>query len=331
MNILNDLIYFTYIGTDEELVIKEMYKADPELFKSHLSQILDIEFRDKIAELIGAPITDDPEETQKEIYAIITDIIYHFHVHLSPEGRKYWHERGADDWQIVTYRLGDNMDFIRKGYNPYFFNLFTKYRPDLVKQVVEAIQNQNKTAEHFYGSGHAVCVPSFDMNGVCRGLVFRNIHYKKNEHSLKNMFKFYNPFSWSYLFNYKTLERYDELIMVEGVFDALALHRAGYDNVISPSMVKLSPYHTRILKDKKLHILFDRDRGGLEGLKFIKDKFENETNLLTLALCPTERDFDEMTQEEIDDFMLHVSRFDVRNLTSKPISEHSIKKEGLYE
>jgi DNA primase len=186
--------------------------------------------------------------------------------------------------------------------------------------------DQIKTAERLYGSGHAVSCPSFDSKGKCRGIVFRILHYKKNEKSLKNMYKFYNPFSWSYLFNFKTVEENDELIMVEGVTDAMALLRAGYKNVISPSMVRLSPYHTRILKDKKLHVLFDHDRGGLEGLKFIKDHFENQDNLVTLALCPTTRDFDEMTLEEIHHYMDHVSEYDVRNLTSKPVEKHAIKR-----
>jgi len=111
------------------------------------------------------------------------------------------------------------------------------------------------------------------------------------------------------------------------VFDVLALQRFGYNNVISPSMVRLSPYHTNLLKDKKLHILFDRDRGGLEGLRFIKDHYENQDNLITLALCPTtDKDFDEMTEGEVSNFMRDVSNYDIRNWTSSPIEKHSIKK-----
>ena len=331
MNILNDLIYFIYIGTDEDLVIKEMYKADPKLFQSHLNQIFDIEFRDLLAGLVGIEPTKNPESTQQEINAMFTEIAYHLHWMISSEGRNLWHQRGVTDEQIIEFQLGDNWawneeleSFTSK--RTFFPQLAETYNPTLVKQVTDALSDQVKTAEHFYGNGHALCIPSFDSQHVCRGLVFRNTHYKKNEHSLKNMFKFYNPFSWSYLFNYETFEKYDELIMVEGVFDALALKRAGYNNVISPSMVKLSPYHTRVLKDKKLHILFDGDRGGLEGLKFIKDKFGDETNLLTLALCPSEKDFDEMTQEEIMRYMDNVSHYDVRNMTSNPVGVHSIRK-----
>lgn len=331
MNILNDLIYFSYIGSDEEVVIKEMYKADPDLFRSHLNQIFDIEFRDILAALVGEPLTNDPQGTQKEINAIFTDIAHHLHSLLSPQGRDFWHKRGATDEQISKFNLGDNWIWNhysasfaseRASYFPY---LAKTYRADLVVDVMGSLFDQIHTAEYFYVNGHALCVPSFDSQGVCRGIVFRNIHYKPNDRSLKNMFKFYNPFSWTYLFNYETFEKYDELIMVEGVFDALALMRAGYSNVISPSMVRLSPYHIRVLKDKKLHILFDGDRGGLEGLKFIKDKFGDETNLLTLACLPTEKDFDEMTQIEIDDFMGSVSSFDVRWMF-KSVPGHSIRK-----
>ena len=334
MNILNDLIYFTYIGADEELVIKEMYKADPELFISHLDQIFDIEFRNALAELIGAPKIEESEKAQQEINNIFTDIAHHFHAFISPEGREFWHSRGVTDDQIFEFCLGDNyIELPREGKKwpsiietDYYKGLAKQHSPNYVALIRRAIHDQILTAQKLYGNGHAVCCPSFDNDGVCRGIVFLILHYKNNEHSLKNMFKFYNPFSWSYLFNYKTFENYDELIMVEGVFDALALQRAGYHNVISPSMVRLSPYHIRVLKDKKLHVLFDGDRGGLEGLKFIKDNFGDETNLLTLALCPTERDFDEMTQAEIEHFMDMVSQYDVRQLTSNPPPEHSIRK-----
>jgi 5S rRNA maturation endonuclease (ribonuclease M5) len=341
MNMLNDLIYFTYIGVEEKTLLEKMYKVNPKIFLEHLNQLFDIEFRNKILELVGEPLVANPEGAQAEIDAIFTDIAHHLHFMMSETGRDFWHSRGITDAQIVEYQLGDNYiwlpslqapgEFVLPGFSfagdPAFFpELGKRYNPTYVKQAFKSMYDQIKTAERLYGSGHAVSCPSFDSKGKCRGIVFRILHYKKNEKSLKNMYKFYNPFSWSYLFNFKTVEENDELIMVEGVTDAMALLRAGYKNVISPSMVRLSPYHTRILKDKKLHVLFDHDRGGLEGLKFIKDHFENQDNLVTLALCPTTRDFDEMTLEEIHHYMDHVSEYDVRNLTSKPVEKHAIKR-----
>ncbi len=52
MNLLNDLLYFTYIGGKEEKVIRMMYNIDPELFLTHLNQLFDIEFRNKIADVV---------------------------------------------------------------------------------------------------------------------------------------------------------------------------------------------------------------------------------------------------------------------------------------
>ena len=334
MNVLNDLIYFTYIGGDEEQVIREMYKADPQVFTSHLNQLFDIEFRNKIAELVGLPLIADPDGTQEEIYEIFTEIAHHLHFLMSKAGHEFWHTRGVTEEQIVKFQLGDNWMWLPREdgtfpfeYDSSFFSTLAKtYRVDLVKNIFRAMYDMINTAIRLYGNGHAVCTPSFDSNHKCRGLVFRVINFAPNTAQFKNMYKFYNPFSWSYIFNYKTFEENDELIMVEGVFDALALDRLGYKNVISPSMVRLSPYHTKVLKDKKLHVLFDRDRGGLEGLKFIKDHFENQDNLVTLALCPTARDLDEMSTEEVQDFMDHISDYDVRNMTSKPVRKHKVGK-----
>lgn len=334
MNILNDLIYFTYIDTENENVLKQMYIENPDMFASHLNQIFDIEYRNKLAELVGEPIIADPDGTQKELQAIFTEIAHHLHFMMSSSGREFWHSRGVTDTQIVEYQLGDNWiwlpdednHFPTIGDKHYFTKLAQKYRPYLVKNVLKAMWDQINTAQTLYGSGHAVCCPSFNKDHVCTGIVFRNISYKSVDGEYKHMYKFFNPFSWSYIFNYETYQAYDELILVEGVFDALALKRAGYANVISPSMVRLSPYQVSLLKNKKLHVIFDHDRGGLEGLKFIKDKMGSDSNLITLALLPTERDFDEMTQKEIDEIMEHISEYDVRNLTSKPVKKHRIEK-----
>ncbi len=330
MNILNDLIYFTYIGTEEEALIEQMYKINPVLFKDHLNQLFDIEFRNKILQIVGEPLIEDPDAAQAEIDGIFTEIAQYLHEHISEEGKQFWYGRGITDAQINEYKLGDNSIWLALRFSQetveFVMQLQKKYNEIYVKQALYSMHDQIKTAIHLYGKGIAVSCPSIDSLGICRGIVFRILHYKKSEKSIKNIYKFYNPFSWSYIFNFRTIEHYDELIMVEGVTDAMALIRAGYPNVISPSMVRLSPYHTRVLKNKKLHVLFDRDRGGLEGLRFIKDHADSSTNLVTLALCPTERDFDEMSMQEIEEYMSNVSEYDVRNLTSSPPEKHGVNK-----
>ena len=330
MNILNDLIYFTYIGVDERELIRIMYRTDKRVFMSHLVQLFDIEFRNRILTEVGEPLIQNVSEEQKEIDLIFTEIAEYLHKNISEEGKAYWLSRGVTEEQIKEFKLGDNGVWMAKPEEmlPYFhLHLAKHYKVEYVQQAYHSMCDQLRTAERLYGSGLATCCPTYDTNGLCKGIVFRILNYKKNNNKMyKNMYKFYNPFSLSYLFPFSNVEKYDELIMVEGVFDALALMRAGYPNVISPSMVRLSPYHIETLRNKKLHILFDCDRGGLEGLKFIKDKFENETNLATLELCPTPKDFDEMTTTEIDTYMENVWHYDVRNLTSKPINKHSISK-----
>lgn len=331
MNILNDLIYFTYIGTEEKELIQFMYETNKKIFVDHLNQLFDIEFRNILLEAINQPLIQNPEEEQEKINIISTDVANYLHSTLSAKGREYWNNRRVSDSQIEEYRLGDTSSLISltDDTRSFFKKLYNKYKSIYVKQLFNSLFTQVLTANTLYKDGLAVCCPSFDSRNICRGMTFRILGYKKSPKSLKNIYKFYNPYSWSYMFNYSTVEKYDELILVEGVFDALALIRAGYPNTISPSMVRLSPFHTRLLRDKKLHILFDRDRGGLEGLKFINSKMENKEKLITLALCPSDKDFDEMSTEEIDEYMKKVSDYDVRNLTSTPVPFHSIEKKLL--
>ena len=313
MNILTDLIYFSFIAEEERRLLRSLYEAEPAIFLHHLNMSLDIEFQNKVLDSLDLPGYKRPLSDQNTLYQILTEVATYLHTNLTDDGRHYWLSRGVTFEQLAQFKLGDNGCWLKYGAQSFFKALLGKYSTSLVDQVYVSLQEQINTASRLFGDGHAVCCPTFDAIGLCRGLVYRNLHYVPNPTSLKNMFKFYNPCSWSYLFNFETVEKYDEFYLVEGVFDALALQRAGYPNVISPSMVKLSEYHCSVLRGKKLHVIFDGDNGGLYGLRFIKDHLD-EANLLTLALCPTTKDIDELSEVELSIFMKNLPNYDVRKV-----------------
>ncbi len=314
MNFLNDIIYFSYITSSHEEVIKQFYKFNHEVFFEHLNQLFDVEFKNTILSIVKEPLIEHVEETQYQYNAIFKLLSLSMHERLSNRGREYWNNRGVTDAQIEEFYLGDNEYWVThsKEFTSFCSYLQHIYPAEIVEHVRLSYANQVLTSIRLYGDAHSVVTPSFSEEGECKGLVWRITEYKK-ENVGKNVYKFYNPYSYSYLFNFKDYQKYDELYVVEGVFDALALHRFGIHNVISPSMVRISPWHVRLLKKKKLHILFDLDNGGYSGLRFFQEKLPASC-LATLALCPTNKDFDEMNDKELDYYFNHLKEYDIRNI-----------------
>lgn len=316
MNFFNDILYFSFIDEKARHFIRQAYETEPSRFLYALHQSFDLEFQDKVLEalnLLTTPYTKADQLTANRVYFKLADYL---HVNRSTEGVSYWKSRGVTDAQIINYRLGDTkvltaeslpkiFEYLKKG-ESLEFKLFSFFAE-------RGTLDQLKTAETLYGNSLAVSCPSYDQVGNLHSIVFRTVHFKPKGPQTKNIFKFYNPYSYSFLFDYSILDKYEELYIVEGIFDALALYRYGLPNVISPSMVRMSPWHVSKLKDKKLHVIFDKDLGGLMGLKHIKETLP-EKNLETLALLPTKKDFDELSPNEISKTLANLKKFDVRNI-----------------
>lgn len=184
----------------------------------------------------------------------------------------YAHSRNITDSQINEFKIGsthilDNItevdiflkDLIHKGYDKKLCIRILTYHATL-----------HQINFHHYGSSEMTTFPSFDNDGNCKGIVYRTEKYVPHSQQMRNLSKFYCSHIPSYIFNFKTLQNNDKLIFVEGVFDALALNRIGYNNVISVSYNRISKYHCELLKDKEVTFIFDPDKGGKNGLEFIK-------------------------------------------------------------
>lgn len=323
MNFFNDILYFSYINESARDLILKAYKVNPESFYTHLNQVFDLEFRNKILDVIESTEPRFLLDQQPVANSVYQKFAIYLHEHKSPEGTTFWHTRGVTDEQIKKYKLGDTGELTPLEVIRVFKDLSCGESPEFKQfsyNAALATAEQLETATQLYGRPLSVSCPSFDSQENLRGIVFRTVAYTPKHISSKNIFKFYNPYSYSFLFDYSVYEKYEELYVVEGVFDVLALHRAGIENVISPSMVRISEWHVEQLKTKKLKVIFDKDFGGLAGLRSIKNSMPADS-IEILALLPTSRDFDEMTQCEIDCVLNNLPHLDVRNsLKSEPLS-----------
>lgn len=104
------------------------------------------------------------------------------------------------------------------------------------------------------------------------------------------------------LFNYynckEIINKTKEVYIVEGQFDAIALHKINFKNVVATMGTTLSIKHLNLLKNLKLNLFFDNDEAGkkatLKNLKSIL-YFKNNLNLnVSFIINNLNKDADEI-------------------------------------
>jgi DNA primase len=310
MILLSDILYFASIDATLHPIIQQVYEKDPVAFKAGSFLLFNTEQRNNLNAIVGLPLEAENNALQQSIDEVMDRVCMIMHERRSDESREFLHTKGITDEQIELYHIGDSLE-LEKNYNSVFYSLrdCDSVAIDLVQS---CLRQYRESIVERYQNPIFLSYPSYRA-GVFSGVVFRTLGFEKRTTQLRNMFKFYSPYNYNYLFNEDALEMFDEINVVEGVSDALALIRYGYQNTVSPSMVRLSPAHIRKLEGKKLNILFDRDMGGYAGAKYIIDRIPAD-QLKTVALTPNERDFDEEKESVIHSYMSNLSNFDIRTL-----------------
>ncbi len=321
---LADILHFISIDHNLQHLLPVYFRKKPATFKIALNYIFDIQRREELKAMVGFPVRTDPNYIpvqQEEVDFAMSWVAAHMHANLSSEGKEYLISRGITEDQINEYGIGDNLHSV-----PYLEDvekllIGLHVDPELVSRIKSALGMYNREVVERYGSGHAISFPSFDSSGEFTGVVYRSVHFQKRN-MYRNMYKFYSPYNYSFLFNERALEEHDHVYMVEGVADALALIRLGYVNVISPSMVRITDAHVEKIAHSKcdVSVLFDRDSGGFAGLMHVLSKLPKD-KIRHAALTPNGVDFDEEDPKEIHHYMAHLDDYDVRHLIDKPKSE----------
>lgn len=93
----------------------------------------------------------------------------------------------------------------------------------------------------------------------------------------------------------KHIREQDAAILVEGYFDVVALHRAGFQNAVATCGTAMTADHLKILNRfaSRIIVLFDRDRAGIEATEKAMLLGLEHGVLLHSAKLPSEKDPDE--------------------------------------
>jgi len=293
--IINDLFYSLNVDplNTNNKILHELYSNDPKMFNDYINNFWSLEYNKDISNKLNVEYKL-PNYTQHLINNIFKEFSLLFHNNVD---NTFFINRSITEQQINDYKLGSTHILENKNIVVEFRNkLYTKYQNEiLINKIFKYHNDILQQNLKLFSDPHCSTIPSYDINGNCKGIVYRSNSFKKYN-SLRNISKFFISHAPTYLFNYETIDKYNDLILVEGVFDVMALNRLGIKNVISASYTRISKYHYDILKNKNLFIIYDGDLGGLYGSKFIYEtyKFNNiSVNLIA-------EDIDEQVNNDPD-------------------------------
>src|SRR5688572_10973373 len=254
-----------------------------------------IDFKDamqKLALRAGVEIKEYTRESpeQKEAYEnlrkLLEDSIIYYRTHLynNKEILSYLKEkRGLSDSTIETFGLG----YAPAGYDNFLKHFSSKgySEQDLVNSGMLSEREDGKIFDRFR---NRIMIPIRDENGKMSGFGARIV-------DPNDIPKFLNSpetplFSKGRLLYgldraRKPIRVADQAVIVEGYLDVIALHQAGYENVVSPMGTALTEDQLRLLKKstRRIVLALDPDVAGqkavLRGLDAARSAMDKEGEL----------------------------------------------------
>ncbi len=263
-----------------------------------------IEFREalqKLAARAGVQLTSFQRETpeQKESYQRLRELLeeaalfYRSHLLANAEVLAYLREkRRLSDATIETFGLGYAPNawdaalrhFRQRGYS----------EQDLIEAGVLTVREGGGQVDKYTGAGvydrfrHRIMIPIRDEQGRMAGFGARVV-------DANDVPKFLNspetPVFTKGRLLYgldrarKAIRTADQAVIVEGYLDVIALHQAGYENVVSPMGTALTEDQLRLLKrlTRRIVLALDPDAAGqkavLRGLEVARQAMDREEEL----------------------------------------------------
>jgi DNA primase len=260
-----------------------------------------LDFREALARLaaragVELPVYTAEKPEQKEAYdhlrKLLEDalIFYHSHLYKNMDVLGYLREkRKLTEGTIEAFGLGyappgfDSVlrHFTQRGYTPQDLmdaGLVTERDPD-----ARLSNSESRIYDRFR---HRIMIPIRDENGRMAGFGARIV-------DPNDIPKFLNSpetaiFTKGHLLYgldraRKPIRTADQAVIVEGYLDVIALHQAGYENVVSPMGTALTEDQLRLLKrfTRRIVLALDPDTAGqkavLRGLEAARQAMSRQT------------------------------------------------------
>lgn len=285
-----------------------------------IMEIENVDFNEALkilAEKAGVTIEDYAPDSRKEEKDVLREAnrlaAEYYAEQLTREedkkGYQYLRERGLTNETIVNFNLGyasDQWDGL--------LNFLTKQKKlkeiDLVKAGLIVKKDQNKTYDRFRGR---IMFPLTDGRGKVVGFTGRAL-------TEDNQPKYLNTADTP-IFNKSNnlfgleqakpeIRTQKEVLLMEGQFDVLSAHQAGFKNAVAASGTAYTRQHIKILARlvETFTLVFDSDEAGKTAvLRTLEAILPTEKNVMILSL-PQGDDPDSLIKRSKEDFEKHLKQ-----------------------
>ncbi|MFS8797955.1 DNA primase [Synechococcus sp. R60.3] len=241
-----------------------------------------------------------------EILAMAADFYQHaLRSQLGSAARQYLHSRHLSEETLQKFQIG----FAPPGWQSLY-----EYLVNHKRQPVKLLEEAGLLVPRQQGSGHydrfrnRIMLPIFDVQGRVIGFAGRALGESGQPKYLNSPeTELFNKSQVVYGLNFArdAIAKADQVLVVEGYFDVIALHQAGVAYAVAAMGTALTPHQVKILlrytQSKRLILNFDADRAGLnaanraiEAVEEQARRGEIELRILTL---PEGKDADEFLRE----------------------------------
>ncbi|MBW8010786.1 MAG: DNA primase [Chloroflexi bacterium] len=194
----------------------------------------------------------------------------------------YLHTRGLNDETIEAFGIGyapDNYEALIKHFSSKGFTLEDLSAVGLV--------SERDSGGHFDKFRHRVMIPIRDQRGRMAGFGARALKSDERAKYLNSpQTVLFNKSSLLYGLDRarKSIRAEDQVVIVEGYMDVIALHQAGFTNVVSPMGTALTEQQLRVLKrlTRRIVLALDADAAGtratLRGLQIARETMDRQSD-----------------------------------------------------
>ncbi len=232
------------------------------------------------------------EQARKDEYARLHKLLedaatYYRHQLLNTEAgkstREYLHQRGLNINNKTIEGFG-------LGYAPDSWDSLLNHFLDKGISVEELLEvgliGEREKGGHFDKYRHRVMFPIRDGRGRMTGFGARALHADERAKYLNSpQTAVFDKSRLLYGLDRarKSIRDKDQVVIVEGYFDVIALHQAGYSNTVSPMGTALTGHQLRQLKrfSRRIVLALDADAAGsnatLRGLQVAREAMDHES------------------------------------------------------
>jgi DNA primase len=226
---------------------------------------------------------------------------YHSLLGQMPEARQYFAKRGVSDEMIRGFYLGVSP----QAWDTLTLHLIAKKAPIQTALELGLIRPSPKQTPggpgYFDLFRERVMFPILDMRGKVVGFGGRAMPGAQSDgpkymNSVESPIFHKSKIAYGMYQAQKHIREKDEVILVEGYFDVIALHAAGFQNVVATCGTALTADHLQVFKRfaSKVTVLFDGDKAGITATERAMELGLQHGSILYGAVIPEGMDPDEI-------------------------------------